>query len=93
MRAQPTAAVQRVALTREEAAQAVGLSLSTFTRHVQPELKIIRRGSVRLVPVAELERWADRAATLAGGPTMPSSTKRPGAADTARGMAHEEKAS
>jgi len=67
MKAQPTAAVQRVALTREEAAQAVGLSLSTFTRHVQPELKVIRRGSAVLVPVRELERWADGAAERALG--------------------------
>jgi hypothetical protein len=34
------------------------ISLDSFERYVQPELKLIRRGKLRLVPVAELERWA-----------------------------------
>ena len=66
MKAQPTALVPRIALTREEAAAALGMSLSHFKRHVARELRMVRTGSVRLVPVAELERWADRSATLAG---------------------------
>jgi hypothetical protein len=34
------------------------MSLDSFERHVQPELKLVRRGpKLRLVPVAELERW------------------------------------
>jgi hypothetical protein len=61
------APVPRVALTREQAAAALGCSLSHFARHIQPELKIIRRGTVRLVPVAELERWALAAGSIAGG--------------------------
>lgn len=56
------APVPRVALTRAEAAASLGMSLDSFERHVQPELRIIRRGSLRLVPVAELARWADDAA-------------------------------
>jgi len=59
--------VPRVALTREEAAASLGVSLSTFQRDIQPELRIARRGSVRIVPVRELERWVEKAATLAGG--------------------------
>ena len=62
MKPQPTAPVPRVALTREEAASALGMSLDSFERHVQPELRLIRRGKLRLVPVRELERWADVAA-------------------------------
>jgi len=54
--------VPRVALTRSEAAAALGMSLPSFERHVQPELRIVRRGSLRLVPVSELERWAEDAA-------------------------------
>lgn len=54
--------IPRVALTRAEAAAAIGMSLDSFERHVQPELRLIRRGSMRLVPVSELERWADDAA-------------------------------
>lgn len=57
---QPIAPVPRVALTRAEAAAALGLSLSAFQEHVQPELRVIRRGSVRLIPVRELEEWAAR---------------------------------
>jgi hypothetical protein len=48
-----------VALTREDAARALGMSLDSFERHVQPEIRLIRRGKLRLVPVAELQRWAD----------------------------------
>jgi excisionase family DNA binding protein len=68
VRPQPLAPVPRVALTREEAAAALGVSLRHFERHVQPHVRVIRSGSVRLVPVAELARWAEREATLAGGP-------------------------
>lgn len=67
MKARPVAEVPRITLSRREAATALGISLSHFERHVAPDLRVIRSGSVRLVPVAELERWADRAATLAGG--------------------------
>jgi excisionase family DNA binding protein len=57
-----TAPIPRVALTREEAAAALGLSLDSFERYVQPGIRMIRRGRLRLVPVAELDRWADDAA-------------------------------
>jgi excisionase family DNA binding protein len=57
-----TAPVARVTLSREEAAAALGVSLDTFERYVQSDLRIIRLGRLRLVPVAELERWADQAA-------------------------------
>ena len=56
--------VPRVTLTRGEAAEALGISIDSFERHVQPELRLIRRGRMRLVPVRELERWADRNASL-----------------------------
>jgi len=51
-------AVPRVALTKSEAAEALGISIDSFERHVQPELRVIRRGRMRLVPLRELERWA-----------------------------------
>jgi hypothetical protein len=56
-----TGEVPRIALTREEAAAALGMSLDSFERHVQPDLRLIRRGRLRLVAVRELERWADSA--------------------------------
>jgi len=62
MSERPNSPVPRVALTRAEAAASLGMSLDSFERHVQPELRLIRRGSLRLVPVAELERWAEGAA-------------------------------
>lgn len=60
------APVPRVSLTLEEAAAALGMSLAHFRRHVLPELRVIRSGGVRLVSVEELNRWAQRRATLAG---------------------------
>ncbi len=61
---------ERVALTRQEAADSLGVSVDHFERHVLPELRVIRSGRLVLVPVVELRRWADRAAalTLGGGP-------------------------
>jgi hypothetical protein len=56
--------VPRVALTKVEAAAALGISVDSFERHVQPELRVIRRGRMRLVPVSELERWARQNASF-----------------------------
>jgi len=51
--------VPRLALTRVEAAASIGVSLDSFERYVQPELRLIRRGRLRLISVAELERWLE----------------------------------
>ena len=53
------APIPRVALELPEAAAALGMSPSSFTRYVRPNVRLIRRGSLVLVPLAELERWAD----------------------------------
>jgi hypothetical protein len=78
-------------LTVEEAAEAVGMSESSFKRHVQPELRIVRRGSLRIIPVPEIEKWLEGNATLAAttkaASRMAATTKRPRAAQTAGGMA------
>ncbi len=58
-RTKSTRPVPAIALTREEAAQALGVGLTTFKTRIAPELRVVRRGSVRLYPVRELERWAD----------------------------------
>lgn len=55
-----TRPVPRFALTRAEAAESLGVSLDSFERHIQPELRLIRRGKLRLIPATELERWAER---------------------------------
>lgn len=51
--------VPRLAFTRAEAAESIGMSLDSFERHVQPGLKLVRRGKIRLVPVVELQRWLE----------------------------------
>lgn len=54
----------RIALTVDEAAVAVGLGRTTFYERVLPELRVIRIGRKRLVPVRELEAWAERSASM-----------------------------
>ena len=53
-------AVPRVALTIDEAAEALGVSRDHLERHILAELRVIRVGRRLLVRVAELERWAER---------------------------------
>jgi hypothetical protein len=52
--------VPRVALTREEAAASLGMSVDSFERYCQPHLRLLRFGRMRLVPVSELARWVDQ---------------------------------
>jgi hypothetical protein len=49
-----------------EAAEALGVSPDYFDEHIRQDLKLIRRGRLVLVSVAELERWvcANEARTL-----------------------------
>ena len=53
------APIPRLALTREDAATAIDMSLDSFERHVQPSIRMVRLGRMRLVPVRELERWLE----------------------------------
>ena len=53
----------RIALTKAEAASAIGVSVDFFESHIQPDLAVIREGRKVLIPVTELERWVtERAA-------------------------------
>lgn len=63
-RVQPAAVLGRLALSKREAADALGVSVDFFERHVMPELRIVRRGRRRLIPVAELERWLEKNAAI-----------------------------
>jgi hypothetical protein len=47
----------RLALSRRQAAEALGMSLRSFQRPVQPHLRCVYVGRVRLYAVSELERW------------------------------------
>ncbi|HEU4943705.1 MAG TPA: hypothetical protein VFT10_00935 [Solirubrobacterales bacterium] len=61
------APIPRIALTPPEAAAAIGVGPDFFDANVAPELRLIRRGRKRLVPVSELERWtAENASRVLG---------------------------
>jgi excisionase family DNA binding protein len=52
----------RLALRVHEAAEALGISDELFTAYVRDQLACVRVGTLRLYPIAELERWlAERA--------------------------------
>lgn len=56
--------VPRLALSKTEAAEALGVSVDYLDEHVMPDLRVVRRGRRRLIPVSELERWLERSAAL-----------------------------
>jgi hypothetical protein len=54
--------VPRIALSKEEAAEALGMSVRSLDKYVLPDVKVIRRGMLVLIPVKQLDAWADRTA-------------------------------
>jgi len=54
----------RLAFSKVEASAALGVSVDFFEQHVMPELRIVRRGRGRLIPLAELERWLSENASM-----------------------------
>jgi excisionase family DNA binding protein len=54
-----TTAVPRIAMSKQEAASALGVSIDFFDEHIVRDLRMVRVGRRRLVPIAELERWLD----------------------------------
>ncbi len=59
----------RLALSKPEAAEALGVSVDTLERHVLGELRVVRRGRLVLVPVASLRRGSSA--------TPPARLRRP----------------
>lgn len=57
----------RLLLTRREAAEALGMSLSHFQRHVQPYVPCVYSGQLRLYRPEDLERWAETQACTPAG--------------------------
>jgi excisionase family DNA binding protein len=53
------APIPRVALTRTEAAASLGMSLDSFERWVQPSIRLVYLGKMRLVPISELQAWVE----------------------------------
>ena len=54
-----TRRVIRLAITKAEAADALGVSVDFLEDHVMRELRVVRRGRRLLIPVDELTRWLD----------------------------------
>ncbi len=51
--------IDRILLRREEAAQAIGVSVDHFDRNVRPYLRHVRIGRVTLYSPREIERYVD----------------------------------
>jgi excisionase family DNA binding protein len=49
--------VQPLALSRRDAAKALGVSLTFFEERIQADLPVVHLGGKVLVPVSELEKW------------------------------------
>jgi hypothetical protein len=57
--------VPRLALTRTEAAEALGMGTTSFDEKVRPHVRAYRDGKLRLYPVSDLERWLDENSAMA----------------------------
>jgi excisionase family DNA binding protein len=55
----------RLAVSQQEAAEALGVSPDFFQQHLRHEIRCVRRGRRRLYPITELQRWLDEQATRA----------------------------
>ena len=63
----PVRTAPRLALRVTEAAAALGVSLDYFSMKISPDLRIVRDGRTKAVPVAELARWLDENAAYVLG--------------------------
>lgn len=54
----------RLALRKEEAARALGISDESFDRYVKPHVRVVRWGSLRVYPISELQRVLESEAAL-----------------------------
>jgi hypothetical protein len=63
----------RLAVSKAEAAEMLGMSVDSFERHVLGELRTARprgpngEGRLRLIPVSELQNWLERHSARALG--------------------------
>lgn len=51
--------VPRLALNVSEACEALGVGWDFWKAHVEPEVKVVRKGRRKLIAVTELQRWLD----------------------------------
>jgi hypothetical protein len=59
MRANIKPPTPALALNVEQACAALGVSWDTWKAHIEPDVRIVRLGGRKLVPVSELQRWLD----------------------------------
>ena len=62
-RVRRVSSLPRLAFRVGEAAEVLGVSDDFFAKHVAHELRWIRKGAVKLVPLSELERWLEASAS------------------------------
>lgn len=55
--ARVTIAIEPLALSKPDAAAAMGMSVDSFERYVMADVRCVRRGRLRLYPVNELRSW------------------------------------
>ena len=55
-----------LALSVEQACEALGVSWDTWRAHIEPEVPLVRLGRRKLIPVSELQAWLDRHAESVG---------------------------
>jgi len=53
------AGLGRLAVSKTEAAESLGVSVDFLEEHVMHELRVVREGRRRLIPVSELVGWLD----------------------------------
>jgi hypothetical protein len=58
--------VPRIALSKPEAAESLGMSVRHFERHVQPHIPVVYSGGLRLFPLESLRDWANHEAQMPG---------------------------
>jgi hypothetical protein len=58
--------IPRLAFNQQEAAEALGMSVSFFVEHVKHELPVVLVGSLRLYSRKGLEWWLEENATRGG---------------------------
>jgi hypothetical protein len=62
-----TNGVPRLALTKAEVAESLGVSVDYVDDHVWAELRLVRRGRKTFCPLRELEAWLERNAEKVAG--------------------------
>jgi excisionase family DNA binding protein len=55
-----------LALSVEQACEALGVSWDTWRVHIEPDVRLVRLGRRKLIPVSELQAWLDRHAESVG---------------------------